>query len=270
MKHKDFEPLVSIVMVTYNHGKFIKEAIDGVVSQKTDFHFELLIGDDASSDETSSIILEYSYKYPQLIVPIIREKNIGATKNFMDLISKTRGKYVAICDGDDFWSDYNKLKKQVSFLEKNSKFTACCHPVNEIYEWDGTKTSILDPLKLSNAEAKTRGYLNIHDLIEINTVASLSVMFRWMIPRQLPYWMKNYIVGDYPVLLFHANKGDIGVLPEVMGTYRRHKEATWLKHNETLSARINFFSLLLRIDNQLNHKYWKELLLHKLRNAILK
>lgn len=123
------KPLVSISCITYNHDPYIRDCLDGFLKQKTDFSFEILINDDASSDDTASIIKEYEAKYPNLIKPIYQLENqyskgqrgINIKYNF----PRAKGKYIAICEGDDYWTDPYKLQKQVNFLENNPSYNFC-------------------------------------------------------------------------------------------------------------------------------------------------
>ena len=122
--------LLSIDVITYNHAKFIRKCLDSILMQKTNFSFEVLIHDDASTDGTADIIREYEAKYPDIIKPIYQtenqwQKNIGISKNFQH--PRIHGKYVALCEGDDYWTDENKLQKQVDFLEK--------HPEKIVWWW---------------------------------------------------------------------------------------------------------------------------------------
>ena len=116
------EPLVSVYMITYNHEPHIAQAIEGVLMQETDFPIELVIGEDCSTDRTREIVLEYQKKYPDLIRVIISEKNVGARKNGDRTSKLLRGKYVAFCEGDDYWIDPIKIKMQATFLEDNAYF----------------------------------------------------------------------------------------------------------------------------------------------------
>lgn len=258
MNQSNNYPVVSVIMLTYNHEMFIREAISGVVRQKTTFPIELIIGDDASGDSTQEIIKEMTELYPEVIQPILRTTNIGALKNYRDLIRRSRGKYVAICDGDDYWTDYNKLQKQVVFLENNADYVTCCHPVRQVYEDESQPETILDPLLLSSSEAQSKGYLTIHDLIRINSVASLSTVHRWSLDRNLPEWMEKYSVGDYPLLLLHADKGKVGVIPEIMGVYRKHSAGSWWNHTQTEKQKLDYALLLNDIDQELSLKYHDE------------
>lgn len=127
---KDRKPVVSIVSLTYNHAPYIRECLDGFLMQKTDFPFEVIIHDDASTDGTSDIIREYAAKYPDIIKPIIQTENqYSKHRNFFkiltDVINHGQGEYVALCEGDDYWTDENKLQKQFDVLESNRNAGLC-------------------------------------------------------------------------------------------------------------------------------------------------
>ena len=123
---------VSISCLAYNHEPYISKCLDGFIMQKTDFPFEVLIHDDASTDRTADIIREYEAKYPDIIKPIYQTENkyskgIGITKTYQ--FPRAKGKYIAMCEGDDYWTDPLKLQKQVDFLEKNEEYSACFHDI---------------------------------------------------------------------------------------------------------------------------------------------
>ena len=118
-------PLVSIRTSAYNHGPYIKQCIEGVLMQRTNFPFEYIIGEDFSNDETREIVFEYAKKYPDVIRVITADYNVGSKANGRRCIRACRGKYMAICEGDDYWTDPLKLQKQVDFLEDNSEYGMC-------------------------------------------------------------------------------------------------------------------------------------------------
>ena len=117
--------LVSVVVITYNHEKYIRKCLDSILMQNLDFPFEIIIGDDRSTDQTPDIITEYKEKYPHIIKPNLRTINVGASKNQYDCFLRCNGDYIAILDGDDFWTDKLKLKIQIDFLINNNKYIAC-------------------------------------------------------------------------------------------------------------------------------------------------
>lgn len=118
---------VQVVCVTYNQKDYIEEALKSFVMQKTNFGFEVLVGDDCSTDGTSEIVAAYAQKYPDIIKHIRRTPNMGPLENFMDLCDRVTSKYAAFCDGDDFWTDENKLQKQYDFMESNENVNICAH-----------------------------------------------------------------------------------------------------------------------------------------------
>ena len=117
--------ILSIVVITYNHEKYIRKCLDSILMQDVDFSFEIIVSDDCSTDQTAQIITEYQDKYPDIIKPNLRSINVGATKNQYDCFLRCTGNYIAILDGDDFWTDKQKLKIQTDFLKNNETFIAC-------------------------------------------------------------------------------------------------------------------------------------------------
>ena len=124
---EDEEIMVSVVILTYNHEPYIRQALNSVLKQKTTFRYEIVIGDDASQDNTASIIREYAEKFPSIFNIIIRDKNVGGSQNAYDLFMRARGKYIANLEGDDYWTDLYKLQHQVDFLENNENYIGCVH-----------------------------------------------------------------------------------------------------------------------------------------------
>lgn len=116
---------VSACIITYNHEKYIRECLEGAINQIIDYEYEIVISDDKSSDNTLQICLEYASKYPNLIRILPSEFNLGMIGNWIKSISNCKGKYIALCEGDDYWTDPLKLKKQVDFLEENGGYVAC-------------------------------------------------------------------------------------------------------------------------------------------------
>ena len=126
--------LVNIVMVTYNHRNYIEQAIESALMQKASFKYKLIIGEDFSTDGTREIVKRYADKYPDKIIPIFQQKNIGGRLNFIEVINKSTAKYIAILEGDDYWTDKYKLQKQVNFLENNFDCSCCFHAAKRVYE----------------------------------------------------------------------------------------------------------------------------------------
>ena len=216
--------LVSICCVTYNHEKYIKKCIDGFLMQKTNFNFEVLIYDDASTDKTAEIIKEYQQKYPDIIKPIFQKENqfskgisISKTFNFQ----RIKGKYVALCEGDDYWIAPHKLQKQVDFLEENPNYSICFHPVKIIYE-DRKKKPQIFPSQNKK--------FTFENLQKANFIQTNSVMYKWIKP-EIP---DNITPYDWYYNLLHAKIGEIGFINEVMSVYRKHTNGIW--HDTSFAA----------------------------------
>ena len=127
-------PLVSVMMLVYNHEQYLAQALESILTQKGDFTFEIVIGDDCSTDSSPAILSSYQSKYPEIIKVINHRKNVGAMNNHKSLTAACSGKYVAICEGDDYWTDENKLQLQLNLLELNTSLSFCCHRVDYLLE----------------------------------------------------------------------------------------------------------------------------------------
>lgn len=208
---------MSIVSISYNQEEYIREALDGFAAQRTEFPVEVVIADDASTDATPRIIGEYAARYPQLFRPILRQTNIGVHANFKDVLSAARGEYLALCEGDDYWTDPLKLSKQVKYLDRHPETTVCFHPVRVIYE-DGAKDSEFPPLSW-------RRDLSVDALLARNFIQTNSVVYR----RQPSYddIPANVMPIDWYLHVRHAVGGEIAMLPETMAVYRRHAHGIW-------------------------------------------
>ena len=121
------DPVLSVIVITYNHANFISECIESIANQETDFQFEILISEDCSSDNTRQIVIEYQKKFPQLIRALYGEKNLGPGRNFLRALRNSRGRFIAICEGDDQWDDVTKLQKQVTYLLNHSDIVVTYH-----------------------------------------------------------------------------------------------------------------------------------------------
>ena len=217
-------PLVSILCVTYNHKDYIAQALDSFLMQKTNFKFQVIVGDDCSTDGTTDILKEYAKKYPDIIKPIFREKNIGATKNSLEVYSNAKTPYVAICEGDDYWIDEYKLQKQVDFLETHPDYSICFHPVKVVYDgFDFEKTDEIYPTQ-KMIESGTTFEL----LLKGNFIQPASVVYHWMFNQtNAKQYFLDISPGDWFISLLHAKEGKIKMLPEIMAVYRRHPQGVW-------------------------------------------
>ena len=239
--------MVSVICLAYNHGKYVRETLEGFVSQKTDFPFEVIVHDDASTDNTADIIREYEKKYPDIIKPIYQVQNqysqkVDIYKEFE--LPRMSGKYVAFCEGDDYWSDPYKLQKQVDAMEQNPDCSLCVHKVAEIFE-DGTANGIFFP----SVPVKP-GMMSSHEFFVIGREYNFhtsSYFFRMEHFREFvmnpPEFTKKCDVGDEVYMLFFGQLGNIFYHEEVMSCYRRGVAGSWSVQN------------LTNMDRQIKHGY---------------
>lgn len=208
-------PLVAIWMVTYNHERFIKTAIESVINQKTNFQYKLFIGEDSSTDKTGKICEELKKEHPQKIELYRHSKNLGGSKNALFLYEKcfaTKAKYIALLEGDDYWTDPYKLQKQVDFLEANSAYTLCFHKV-KVLKKEG---SLVDDF-ITNVPKE---HETIEDLVSKgNYIHTPSVLFKNII-QKLPSEFSKTPVGDYFLYMLITQHGKIKYFQEVMAVYR--------------------------------------------------
>ena len=211
------KPLVSICSITYNHEKYISEALDSFLIQETDFPFEIVVDDDCSTDSTADIIRQYIEKYPTIIKANLRKINVGPMSNYIDNLKRAKGKYIAICEGDDYWIDPFKIKKQVYFLENNLDFVGISY--NAIRQYVDTEKDPEIHVKISE---NVRDYEQ-KDFIFSSPLISLTVMIRNRHMNGLPNIMKQYKLGDLQLYLYLSGFGKFRFINEVVGTYRFHK-----------------------------------------------
>ena len=212
------EIIVSVSIITYNQKEFVDQAIRGVLDQKVNFPYEVIIGDDFSTDGTREIIVDYQRRYPEIIKPILharRNEGLPGKLNFLSTIGAARGKYIALLDGDDYWNDQQKLQTQVDFLESNPDYSICFH---RVYDLEPGKTPVFS--SINNPEVETT--YTIFDLAKQNMIHTPSVVFRRITLDELPSWFVVSPVGDYVLHLLNANKGKIKYFPAPMAVYRKH------------------------------------------------
>lgn len=243
--------LVSVRLMTFNHEQYIKQAIEGILMQQANFIIELVIGDDFSNDSTLTIIK--SYVSTERVQFKILDRKIGdvysVTRqvkgrlyNFADILENCTGKYIALLDGDDYWTDPNKLQKQVDFLETHPDYSMCFHQADLLFE-DGTtrKCNYFD-------KDLTLGF---KDLVNKNVVSTASCVFRNSF-QTMPEWFYNLQAGDWGLHLLNAERGKIYYMNDTMSVYRMHQGGLWtkltyrevesrnIKNLQTLNEAFNF------------------------------
>lgn len=240
------KPYVSVMMITYNHENFIKEAIEGVLAQKTDFIVELVIGDDCSTDKTRQICSYYKGKYPDKIKLILNEKNLGVNLNFMNTFNACSGEYVAICEGDDYWTAPFKLQKQVDFLDTHPDFSMCFH-----------RSQILSDDKAINGKINSKIDLDREIdgafLYEKMPFQSASIVFRKRC-LILPKSYFDYIFPDNAMTISLIDNGRIWGMSDIMSVYRKHSNGL---SNPSWEKAISFIKMMDLIDRDYDNKYLK-------------
>ena len=212
------QPLVSVLMITYNHQNFIADAIEGVIKQKSDFGFELIIGEDCSTDNTLRVCEQYQREYPSVIRLVTGDANVGVARNFWRVFGRARGKYIALCEGDDIWTVPDKLQSQVELMEANPSCPLCFTWADRISECpDGAWQSVRE----EKPQPQEKG-LSLQEIM----VASVRPHTCTLLLRRgivaFPKGTLNLNVLDWLILFFHADKGNVFMLPRVTAVYREH------------------------------------------------
>lgn len=252
------EILVSIICNAYNHEKYIRKALESFLMQKTNFAFEVLVHDDASTDKTADIIREYEAKYPNIIKPIYQTENqyskkINNTRTHQ--LPRAKGKYIAVCEGDDFWTSEEKLQKQVDYLEAHPECSLCGHAAyyaNEDSSLRGDKFfRPYDRSKIISIEEALSGW----------KIATNSMMYPRIVrgDGNVPF-QGDCPNGDYALFCYCASKGNIYYIDELMSAYRVNSVGSlnwnWRKDRDRFeTARLKFVSMLDRMDLYLDYKY---------------
>ena len=214
---------VSVHMPAYNHERYIAEALDSALMQSTDFNFEIVIGDDCSTDNTKAVALEYVERFPEKIRLIAHEKNLGIWANDQAIIRACRGEYIAWLESDDYWSSPDKLQKQVDFLDRNADFSACFH-------WAQRLDNSATPATWKNGPVELKPYYSIDDLLENgHFVPSCTAVFRGDLIREPLEWTRNTPFLERTYFARFALNGKIGFIDEEMAVFRYHDKGIYGK-----------------------------------------
>lgn len=203
-------------MVTYNQEKYISDAIQGVIIQKTNFPVELIIGEDHSTDSTGSICNEFARTYTEKIKILTSEENVGGLLNFIKTLDECNGKYIAFCEGDDYWTDPYKLQKQVDFLDSNPDYALVCT----------NKKVLLGETLFDDQQKAIKNCIEVEDLLLSNPVSVLTVMARTEVLKETVRKVRehakerNWQIIDYPMWIYLSMNFKIGFLNDITGVYR--------------------------------------------------
>ena len=244
------EIMTSICCTTYNHENYIADAIESFLMQKTDFSYEILIHDDASTDRTPEIIKQYESKYPDLIKPIYQTENQYSkgvkTGNFN--MERAKGKYIALCEGDDYWTDPYKLQKQVDYMEKNSECSMCVHAAYRVTP---------DKKKLKSHVRPNRGnkIFTVEEVIEGvgDLITTNSILFPTVFSTNRPDFYEKAPVGDYPFTIYLALQGTVYYIDEFMSAYRVGVKGSWTSEFlSSIERRVAHWDKTVDMLNEIN------------------
>jgi len=249
---KNDQPMVSIACFTYNDENHINEAIDNILGQITNFPFEIVIGDDYSSDSTYEELLKYKEKYPDLIRLFRNNENKGRLENWLSTLSECKGSYIAMCDGDDYWTDSSKLTKQVNMLESHPEYSGLYHSVNIVNK---------DLKVLGKLPKKGEDFINIGQFIESwYEIPTCSVMFRNLFleleinKNSLIFRNLKYVV-DYSLDILIVERGIYKFIDENMADYRIIRDSDSFSSMGELEIRSDVLRSRDNVNLHLGYKY---------------
>lgn len=241
-------PKVSVLMITYNHERFIKQAIESVLMQKADFEYELVIGEDCSTDGTREIVLWFQRRYPDRIRLFLRERNLGPNENFILTLQACRGQYVASLEGDDYWTSPHKLQKQADFLDAHPDFSTCFHAIRRTSDEPNIQSRVY--------RGPRKNVFTLEDIVVHNFISTPSVMFRNGLIGEIPDWFRSVGALDWPMNILNARHGKIGFINETMSVYREHGAGLW--HSMKYMVWVpEFIRILELINAELDFRYDK-------------
>jgi glycosyltransferase involved in cell wall biosynthesis len=226
-------------MITYNHEKFVAQAIQSALDQRVNFEYEIVIGEDCSTDETRRIAVDFQRRHPDIIRLLLPERNLGVMKNTVETFRACRGKYVALLEGDDYWTSPHKLQRQVEFLESHPNCSMAFHNTTKVYEDGSREPHDSDP-------PDRKAISTIDDLWEENFITTCSAMLNRDLIGDLPGWFVDLPWGDWSLFIFAARRRDIGYLSDVMGVHRLHGAGLWSGSNDAwrLEQVIRFYKVM--------------------------
>ncbi len=247
-------PKVSVCIITYNHERFIQRAIESALSQRTTFPFDIIVGDDSSTDDTQPIIHRLREERPDIIRIIPAEPRVGMTLNLQRVLFACTGKYIALLEGDDYWTDENKLQRQVEFLESHPEYSLSFH--NAIIQREREDGTVSRSKARGSGIRKTFG---MRDILRKNFIPTHSAVLRGSIARAIPDWCTRYAFVDWPLFILAAMKGKIHYLPQCMGVYRIHPRGAsglgqW-GHEKNILIYKDMLRFYETIDPILDHRY---------------
>jgi glycosyltransferase involved in cell wall biosynthesis len=237
---------LSVVIITYNHERYIAQAIESALAQKVNFPYEIVIGEDCSTDGTRAIVADFARRYPGKIRPLFRTHNLGANRNLADVLANCRGDYLAVLEGDDYWTATDKLQRQIDLLDADPDCVICC-----------TRARVLD--EASGAATRTNpdlppGQYQLNDLLKGNFIPTCTAVLRRQSAGPLPDWVFRMRMSDWPLWALAARHGSIELMDEVTATYRMHTGGVWSSLSRS-QGWIEVARMLKALDKELRFEY---------------
>lgn len=260
-------PKISVVMITYGHENYIREAIEGVLIQEGNFELELIIANDCSPDATDEIISEILCTHPKagIIRYFKHENNIGMMSNFIFALQQAKGKYIALCEGDDYWIDINKLNKQVTFLESNPQYVLSFHNAKVLNITNGYLSMFVDEYKCLEYKAI--------DLFDKWLIPTASMVFRNVFDESMPDFVAKATHGDLALQVYLNEFGKFYAFNDVMSVYRINESSVTINSFSSLKHNNAHIEQLQLMNSFFNRKYnvqiKRRIYLYYLRNANL-
>ena len=254
MKHT-----ITVIVMTYNQKDYIRESLDSILRQKINVDFNILIHDDCSSDGTSEIIDEYKKQYPDKIEVIHQKDRTYPVVGFNGMlytyvVPKIESDYIAYCDGDDYWTDDEKIKKQYDFMVSHPEYSMCFHSAYQLRPNNDMSSKWF---------IKDEGDIDMSDIISERPgvcVATSSIFLRGEVFKDFSDWRKKYPVEDVPMYITAAMQGKIHRLKDVMCVYRQFAVGSWSAQNQGANDKMvkhlsEMKKAVLRFDEQTNEQY---------------
>jgi glycosyltransferase involved in cell wall biosynthesis len=241
---------VSVCMITYNHEKFIEQAVNSVLMQQTNFDFEVIIGEDCSTDRTREILVVLQKKHSDKIKLVLNPENIGMIPNFVKVLSMARGDYIALLEGDDYWTDPYKLQKQHDYLESSPEYVLVCSNVLQVNEEDPKGA----PIVFFSQDEQSFDF-GTAELMVKNPCPTLTVFFRNGLIKDFPELYFEGIGGDRPLYLLLSRFGQCRFVNEVTGVYRIHSGGATAKYRMSWLNRYRKLETSVKLADRWNQHF---------------
>ncbi len=241
---------LSVAIITYNHEQYIGQAIESILAQNVNCEYEIVIGEDCSTDGTRGVITAFHRRYPERIKLLLRDQNIGVIQNFTETIEACHGKYVALLEGDDYWFATDKLQKQIDFLDAHPECAICCGRARAQYEAGAQNLDV----RLDVVPQLPAGRYTIEDILKGNFVMTCTAVLRRKYISQFPKWFFEMKLGDWPLCAMVARYGTIELLDEILAAYRIHCGGVWSSVSQGVRAEESL-RMLRALDKEFGYQY---------------